>query len=53
MGYISPLAGLLRYVNPQGEGALARLWSMANGGKNQISNLAFIYTCIEILLFLY
>ena len=22
-------------------------------GKNQISNLAFIYTCAEILLFLY
>ena len=23
------------------------------GGKSQISNLAFIYTCAEILLFLY
>ena len=57
---ISPRVGLLMYVKPQGEGAppsggeLTTLWSTAHiCRKNPISNLAFIYTCVEILIFLY
>ena len=58
MRYISPQAGLLRYVRLQGEGAppsggaLPKLWSAARIWREK-SNLAFIYTCAEILLFLY
>ena len=51
---IYPRAGLLRCVRLQGEGVppsgntLTKLWSAAYiyGGKNQISNLAFIYTYV-------
>ena len=54
-------AGLLRYVRPQREDnhpAAAHelrlcLAAYIYGGKNQISNLALIYTFAEILLFLY
>ena len=57
---ISPQAGLLRYVKQKGREGVRRLATVCElgsrhiyGGKNQISNLTFIYTCAEILLFLY
>ena len=56
---ISLQAGLLRWGNREGVRRLAAVRDLDSGrlhiygGKNQISNLAFIYTCAEMLLFLY
>ena len=56
---MSARSGLLRYVRPKEEGAppsdgaRSRLRSAHIYRENQISNLAFIYTCAKILLFLY